>query len=130
MLRAANRRGAQSETARVQNVEGDDMAATDFVQHVFFWNFTILEKDWRRRAAVNAHLVFFVAGLPAGKRALDDERGELLAIDFREDHVEIGKAAVRDPHLLTVENVVRAFFVQFGASERILSVRSCLWFQK
>jgi hypothetical protein len=91
---------------------------------------TCFEPPIAEAPSVNAHLVFFVAGLAAGKCALDDERGELLAIDFREDHVEIGKAAVRDPHFLTVENVVRAFFVQFGASERILRVRSCLWFRK
>ena len=32
----------------------------------------------------------------------------LLAVDLREDGEEIGEAAVRDPHLLAVEDVVPA----------------------
>jgi hypothetical protein len=52
---------------------------------------------------VQAHLVFFLARADTGKRTLDDERGELLAVNLREDDEEIGKAAVADPHLLAAE---------------------------
>ena len=51
----------------------------------------------------------------AGERALDEERREFLAADFGEDGVEIGRAAVGDPHLLAVEDVVLAVGAQVGA---------------
>ena len=43
--------------------------------------------------------------LTPGKAALDDEGGELLAVDLREDDEDVGESAVRDPHLLAVERV-------------------------
>ncbi len=47
--------------------------------------------------------------------ALDEKGGELFAIDLREDRVEIGFAAVGDPHLLAVEDVVGAIRRKVGA---------------
>ena len=50
----------------------------------------------------------FVAAAHDAHAALDEERGELVAVDLREDGEQIGEAAVRDPHLLAVEHVVPA----------------------
>ena len=43
-----------------------------------------------------------------GRAALDDEGRELLAVDLGEDREHVGEAAVGDPHLLAVEDVVLA----------------------
>ena len=58
---AADAGGAQGEAADVQNVEGHDVAAADFMQQIFLGHLAILEKDRRRGAAVQAHLFFFGA---------------------------------------------------------------------
>ena len=54
----------------------------------------------------------------AGKGALHEKRRELFAADLREDGEEIGLAAVGDPHLLAVEDVVRAVRRKIGAGLR------------
>src|SRR5438876_377563 len=61
-------------------------------------------------------------GLKPGK-VRSTIKAEFFAVNFREHNVNIGEAAVGDPHFLAVEDVVRAFFVQFRAGQRILSVR-------
>ena len=67
--------------------------------------------------------MFFIAWLEAWERALHDERSKLFAIDLRKHNVNIGEAAVGDPHLLSVENVMRSFRIQFRAGQRVLRVR-------
>ena len=42
--------------------------------------------------------------------------------DFREDGEEVGRAAIGDPHLLAVQDVVRAVRAQIGARLRGQSV--------
>jgi hypothetical protein len=96
------------------------MPAADLMQHVFLGHFAILEEDRRRRAAVNAHFVLFVAWLESRKGSLHDEGGELFSVNLREDDVNIRESAVGDPHLLAIQNVVCAFRIQFRASQRIL----------
>ena len=61
--------------------------------------------------------IFFSSapGVDAGKRALDQKRRELLAADLGEDRVEVGAAAVGDPHLLAVQDVVRSIRAEIGA---------------
>ena len=51
---------------------------------------------------------FSSAPLDDAHAALDDERGELLAVDLGEDGEDVGEAAVGDPRLLAVEDVVLA----------------------
>ena len=72
-------------------------------EHVAGGHPRILQHDRRRRRAVQAHLVLFLAGAHARKGLLDDERGEVLAVDLRKDDDHVGEAAVGDPHLLAVE---------------------------
>src|SRR5207245_10655184 len=75
----------------------------DLAEHVFGRHLDVLEDQRRRRRAVQTHLVLFLAALHA-ERALDEERGELLAVDLRKDDEQIGEAAVGDPHLLAVDH--------------------------
>ena len=93
---------AELEAREVEDVERDLVSLADFAQHVLGRHLHVLEDERRRRRAVQAHLVLFFAALHA-ECALDEERREMLAVDFREDHEQIGKAAVGDPHLLAVE---------------------------
>ncbi len=106
MFCAADARSAQRESAGVQNVERDNVPAADFVQQIFLRHFAIFHEDRRGGAAVNSHLVLFVARRESGKRALDDERGKFFAVNFREHDVDVRKTAVGDPHFLAVENPV------------------------
>src|SRR6266852_6104410 len=118
------------EAPGVQNIEGHDVPAADFMQHVFFRHLAVFQENRSRRASVDAHLVLFVAGLESGKSALDDEGREFFSVDLRKHNVNIGEAAVSDPHLLPIEDVVRAFFIQFRARQRILRVGPRLRFGK
>ena len=76
------------------------MALADLAQQVPRRHLRVLQKQRRRRRAVQPHLVLFVAGAHAWESALDDEGGEVLAVDFREHDEDVGEAAVGDPHLL------------------------------
>src|SRR4029077_202527 len=122
VFRTAHTARAKSKAAGIQYIERNDVAAPDFVQQIFFRHFAVFQEHRRGGAAMNSHFVFFVAWLASGITAFDDEGGKLFAVDFGEYDVEIREAAVGNPHLLPVQNIVRAFAVQFGAREGILRV--------
>ena len=105
---AAMGEGAELQPAEVQDVERDDVAASDFAEDVLHRHLDVVQIDGRGGAAFDAHLLFFGAGFDAGPRALHQERREFLAADLCEDRVEVRKAAVGDPHFLAVEDVVLA----------------------
>ena len=69
VLGTAHAGRAERETPGIQHVEGDDVPAADFVQHVFLRHHAVFQEHRSRRTAVNAHLVFFIAGLAAGETA-------------------------------------------------------------
>src|SRR5205823_4670300 len=50
------------------------------------------------------------------KAALDEKSRELLAAYFGEHREQIGRAAVGDPHLLAIQDVVCAVWRQIGPS--------------
>jgi len=54
--------------------------------------------------------IFFSSapGCTPGNLRFHQKRGELLAANFGEDRVQIGLAAIGDPHLLAVEDVALA----------------------
>ena len=79
----------------------------DRAEHVLDRHLHVVEHQRGRRRSVEAELVL-VAAADHAHAALDEERGELLAVDLREDGEQIGEAAVGDPHLLAVEQVVPA----------------------
>src|SRR5581483_7470194 len=99
----------------VQNVEGDDVAAPDLAEKIFDRDFDVVKEDRGGGTAANTHLLFFVAGIDAGKGALNQKGTKLLAADFGEHRVHAGLAAVGDPHLLPVEDVMGPVFGEVGA---------------
>ena len=112
--RAADAARAQLEAADVQDVEGDDVSLADLAEHVLDRHLAVVEDERAGRRAANAHLLLFRADGEAGEIAFDEERGELLAIDLREDGEQIGEVRVRDPHLLAVQDVVLAVGREHG----------------
>ncbi len=66
----------------------------------------------------------------SGKISFDQKRRELLAINFRENCKQVGKAGVGDPHLFAVQNVVLAIRGKHGASAAVERVRSGRRFRK
>src|SRR5262249_9176674 len=63
VLGAADAAGAKGKAPSIEDVEGNDVATADFVQQVFLGNFAVFEEHGGGGAAVDTHLVFFVAGL-------------------------------------------------------------------
>ena len=72
---------------------------------------------------MDAHLVFFISGLESWKGAFDDEGGEFFTVYLRKHKVNVGEAAIGDPHLLSVEDIVRSLGVEFRPCQRVLRVR-------
>src|SRR5208337_49029 len=68
-------RGAESKAAGIQHIEGNDVAATNFVQDIFFWHEAIFEEHRSGGTAVDTHFMLFIARLAARESALDDEGG-------------------------------------------------------
>ena len=106
VARAAHAGRAQLEASDVQNVEGDVVALAGFAQQVLHRHLAIGQNQRAGGRSANAELVLFLADRKARRVALDQEGGELLAIDLGEDGEQVGEAAVGDPHLLAVEHVV------------------------
>jgi len=115
VLRAADGERPELEPADVQNVERDNMAAANFAEHVLDGYMHVVEIDGGGRAALDPHLLLFLAGADAAESALHQKCCELLATDFSENGKQVSGAAVGDPHLLTAEDVVTAIGTQIGA---------------
>ena len=79
-LRAAAAHRAELEAREVEHVERDLVALADLAEQVLRRHLHVLQDDRRRRGAVQAHLVLLLAARHAGERALDEERGEVLAV--------------------------------------------------
>ena len=114
VLCAADSERPKLETADVQDVEGDDVAAADLAEHVVDRHLHVVEIDGGGGTSFDAHLLFFGARLtPANARSTRN------AVNFsphlREDGEQIRRAAVGDPHLLAVQDVMRSVGSQFGA---------------
>src|SRR5207244_3554821 len=90
----------------VEDVEGDLVALADLAEDILDRHPALLEDERRRRAAADAELVLLAALGEAGRAALDDERREMGAVDLEEHDEDVGEAAVRDPHLAAVDDVV------------------------
>ncbi len=92
----------QLEAAVVQDVERYLVPLSDLAEDVFSGHARILQDERRGRGAVKPHLVLLFAGADAGKRSFHQKCGErvfAVADDPGKDNVEVGEAAVGDPHL-------------------------------
>jgi hypothetical protein len=87
--RAADAGHAQLEAAHIQHVEGDVVALAGLAQQVC--SAGILQSCKHQRAggrAANSQLVLLGAHGQARRVALDEKRGELLAVNLGEDRVQ------------------------------------------
>src|SRR5205085_77736 len=108
---------AELEAAEVEDVEGDLVTPAHFSEHVRGGHAHVIEGERRRGRAVESELRLLAPAHDAHP-ALDDEGREPLAADFGEDREHVREAAVRDPHLLAVEYVVRAVGAGRGTRAR------------
>ena len=122
--RRAHTGGAQLEAANVENVEGDVVALADFAQQILNRHLAVGEHQRAGGGAANTQLVLFRADGEPGSSLLDQERSELFSVDFDEDGEQVGKAGIADPHLLAVENVMRAVRRERGAGTNVHGVRA------
>ena len=99
VLGAAHGADAQLPAADVQDVEGDLVPLADRPQHGVDRDRAVLEEQRAGRAAADAQLVLLGADRQAGRAALDQERGELLAVDLREHREQVREAGVGDVQL-------------------------------
>ncbi len=83
------------------------MSLSDRPKDVFDRHLHVVEHQRRRRRSVETEFDF-VAAAGDAHAALDEEGGEFVAVNFRENREEIGEAAVGDPHLRAVQQVVTA----------------------
>ena len=123
VARAANAGDAKLEAANVEHIESDVVALAGLAKQVGDGDFAIRKDQRAGGGAVNAQLVLFRADSEAGGVALDKEGGELFSPShLGEDGVEVGDAAVGDPHLLAVEHVVGAVGRKRGAGTDVHGV--------
>src|SRR4029077_13249917 len=106
------------------------MAASDFVKEILLGYGRILKKDRRSGTAPDSHFLFFRSSRKAGRAALDDKAGEFLAVHLGEHNVDVGESAVRNPHLLTIQNPVLAIGRKHCASASGERIRASLRFGK
>ena len=104
----AHHRRPKLEPSDIENVEGNHVSAADFTQHVLNRHLHVVKIDGRRRAALDPHLVFLRAAGQSAKRALHNERRELLSPNLGEHDKHIRCAAVGNPHFLAVQDVMLA----------------------
>ena len=86
-------------------------------EHVLDRHLHIVEHQRGRRRAVEPELVL-VGAADHAHAALDDEGGEVLAVDLGEHGEDVGEAAVGDPQLLAAEAVELAVRRQRGGGAR------------
>ena len=117
----AGAHGAKFESANVENIESDLVSFADFTEQILDRRLRISQNQRSRARSPNAHLVFFRAIL-APFLAFNDERGELVAVNFREHDEDVRETAVGDEHLFAVEKVMRAIIAEFRSCFRIHGV--------
>ncbi len=100
------------------------MPLPDRPQHAVGGDGAVLEIKRAGRAAADAQLVLLGADSQAGRAALDQEGGELLAVDLGEDGEQIGEAGVGDELLGAVQLPALAVGGQHGLGLGGQSVRS------
>ncbi len=130
LLGAAESSGTQLQAAEIQDVERNDVSAADLAEHVLDGDRHVIEEQRRREPSFfDSHLLLFGAALHA-EGALHQEGGELLVAHLGEDREQIGCSAIGDPHLLAVEDVVRAIRRKVGAGARGQGVGAGMWLGK
>src|SRR5262249_31401914 len=103
----------------VERLHRDLEAAALFAEQVLLRYAHVLEDDVVGQRRALAHLGFLLADLHAGRVHVDDERGDALVaqlrVQRRERRAEAGDAAVGDPALLPVQDVLVALLLDARA---------------
>src|SRR5207302_480344 len=80
------------------------------------------------RAAPQPELVLLAPGGEPARAPLDDEGGELVPVYLEEHHVDVSEAAVGDPHLSAVDQVMRSVFREASHRLRTEGIRTAAGF--
>ena len=96
VFRGADGANAQFPATDVEDVERDLVTLPDLPQHSVRGDLAVLQDQGARRAAPNSQLVLLGTDRQTLGRALDQEPGELLAVDLGEHGEKIGEAGVGD----------------------------------
>src|SRR4029079_6701396 len=107
LLGRADRAGTELEAADVEDVERDLVALADLAEDGVGGHLDVLEDQLARRRAADAELLLLRPGRKPLRRLLDDERGEVLAVDLREDREDVREAGIRD-ELLRARQAISA----------------------
>src|SRR2546425_6044560 len=99
---------ADADAAGIEGLNGYLVADADVTDEIRGRHLAMIENQFGRRGRADAKLVLSLADAESLESALDREgRNPLVplrAVRVREDHVEAGLGAVRDPQLAAVEN--------------------------
>lgn len=95
----------------IERCHGVDETLADFADDVLLWNSDVFKSNTTSVGATLAHVDFLAAWANTFPFSLDDEAGEGLGrwafgvgVSSRKHEVPVGDAAIRDPHLFTIEN--------------------------
>jgi len=95
----------------VESSHGVDEALADFADNVLLWNSYVFKPNTTSVRATLAHVDFLSAWVYTFPFSLDDEASEGLGrwalgvgVSSCKYEVPVGDAAIRDPHLFSVEN--------------------------
>ena len=115
VLARANDHPTQLDPANVQDVDGNLEAFAALVEQVFGRHQHVAEEDLPGAGPLDAHLLFLGVHGDAVISLLEDEGAEVVVVvDFGEHDQHVREPAVGDPHLLAIQHVMGAGFIQLG----------------
>src|SRR5207248_9008646 len=104
--------------------DGDLVAFAYLAEHVLERIPGVVEDQRGGRAAPQPELVLLAPGGEPARAPLDDEGGELVPVYLEEHHVDVSEAAVGDPHLSAVDQVMRSVFREASHRLRTEGIRT------
>src|SRR6185503_1730843 len=114
LLGGADRAGSELEATDVQDVEGDLVSLPYFAEDRAGADVHVLQDELARRRSTDAELLLLGAGREARRRALDQERREVLAVDLGEHREQVREAGIGD-ELLRAGQAIAAVGLAVGA---------------
>ncbi len=118
-LRHAQAERGNGNAAAVENLQAVDEAFAFFAEQIFRRDVAIGENDFAGVAGAQPELVFFLAGLEAGRSLLDDERGNAVAllcgVGDGHAHADVGVVAVGGEGFRAVDDPAAVLLHGHGA---------------
>src|SRR5690606_5143979 len=104
------------DAAYIEDIDRDFESVFPLGEHILHRHGAIIEKYLPCRRSLDAQLMFFRIHGNATEIPLHNKRGKVLVvIDFGKYDEYIGKAAIGDPHLLPVDEIMGPFRVELRA---------------